>query len=490
MNLKSYNSIFLFVIATSAFGVGWYLSPENSFNESESPAAETSIEIAPIDIPSTVSEFKSEEQGKTLLYDPSLAPSQQILSRKQVRDLLTELKANPNRNEEQLILDRLLLGMTPENAATIWPAFEKTFDGKKKYQYFMRLGELNGLSVLDRFSTDLTSWQLGGVLGGWAKVDLNSAYAYWQAIDPESKDYLELTKGLVHGWAALDPGAATEFVVELMGEGHRGKFWILLNMVRKQNWENSMTFEDQMAWAESITSSQLSRFANGDVMRTLVGINPLVAAEWARQQDSIITEQGVNIATQLSKYDPEAAITYARSHDPGERQNMLRAVADQLAEENPEAAIAMIQTTTDYIEGDLSNYDKAFEAWGAKDPLSAINWIEQNIPEDAYWDDQASAYHHTLKSWASNDPVAAGDFLNERSSDVGFGWGASGMAEALKSEDAASALQWAALNPRQGWRDSQIYDIGKRYAEENRDGATQALEGLGVEPELIAEILD
>ncbi|MEM9282646.1 MAG: hypothetical protein AAGA96_12530 [Verrucomicrobiota bacterium] len=487
MNSKKGNFLIFLAVGGCAFAVGWHLKSEIIANNDQAVTI-SPRQVPEIDALQSADDSAPEEEAQTLLYDPSLSPAQQILSRKQVRDLLTEFKAKPNRNDEQLILDRLLLGMTLENAAAIWQAF-KTVDWPNRYQYFMQLGELGGLSVLEGFSTDLTSWQLSGVLGGWAKVDLDSAYTYWESVDPESKDYLELTKGLVYGWAALDPRAATEFVLELADKG-QGDLWILLRQVTRQNRENSFIMEDRIAWAESITSPVLRPYANGDVMSTLVEMNPLVAAEWASQQDKIITNLGVNVVTQLGKYDPEAAISYARSHDPRERQNMLRAVADQLAKEDPEAAIAMVQTTTDYVEGDLNTYDQAFEVWGARDPVEAINWIEQNIPEDAYWEDVASAYYHTLLPWANESPVGVAEYLNTNASERSYGWGSAAMARSLKDSDPGSAIRWALLNPNSGWREELIVEAGKSYLRRDRDAALRDFANLNLDEEIVARLTD
>ncbi|MEM9282647.1 MAG: hypothetical protein AAGA96_12535 [Verrucomicrobiota bacterium] len=415
------------------------------------------------------------------------------LNDEQAEDLVDKFRMIASPPEKRLILNRLLQGMTLENAAAVRSAFENLSDKDQHYRYFMRLGELGGFNMVDSVigSRTVFGWERGGAMAGWARVDLNGAYAHWQSLERGSDDYRELTEGLALGWAALDPIAATEFVVEANGDGSPEETWEMLATIREQMDGMRSKIEDFANWAESITDPGVRLKANAEILGRMSFADSFAAAEWASEQEpgTVDIETLSLIASRMGYVNADAAIAYARSQENGDaRQSAQRAVAERFFYQNPEAAIKMIQTSTEYVEGDFNSYDKAFEAWGAKDPLSALDWIEQNVPKDAFWEDEASAFYHTLLPWAKESPEVVAEYLNTSASERGYGWGSAAMARSLKNSDPGSAIQWAVLNPDSEWREELIYEVGETYIRRNREAALQAFDALGLDEETVERL--
>lgn len=169
-------------------------------------------------------------------------------------------------------------------------------------------------------------------------------------------------------------------------------------------------------------------------------VDPAGALAWINEQPNatIREKQMEGVMTAWVKHDVAAAAEYARTHLDGtlKRESHVALAANYMAANDPQAAIAYIQTLPD---GSVKRFAQATTAtkWAYNDPAAAAAWVS-SLPAD----DQAEASVGVIAMWAPQDPQAAGNWINTlegaaRDSAI------SAYSANLAPRDPGTALGWA-----------------------------------------------
>jgi hypothetical protein len=305
----------------------------------------------------------------------------------EITDLGRELREAKDADERMTILRRLLSGMTSENALAIRDEIHRLSAKDPAFREFhLAFGALLGAQAV-LSGADTPKPDIALAMEGWANADPAAALAWFSDQPLTSRDYFHqryLALGLVRGLADSNLDLATEFLRDFAADNGKS------------------------SWREQDRN---------------------------REAVDIVAKSAWRLAQQLG--DPQDALAWAEAMPEGYLRNRARAtIASRYALESPEATADWVETFAGE-SGSRPAVSYAARGWAKSDPEAALNWLS-GLGETGL-----GGYHAAFITWGRDDAVAAGQYLvampvsEQRDSAI------RGFANALVSDNARLALQWA-----------------------------------------------
>ncbi|MGI9242942.1 MAG: hypothetical protein ACR2RV_19240 [Verrucomicrobiales bacterium] len=336
----------------------------------------------------------------------------------------------------------LLLNLTADNAREIFDALREGGGadgnfGRDMGLFLQAWGRLDGLKAIEAVA------DLGGdgrrrafgsmsAMEGWASSDSDAAKAYVANAEAGWEKGM-MSQGLISGIARMDPGAATEYVLELEAE-------------RQASGESG----DDDRWRGFAVDRQMQVIAEAQMRR-----GPGEATSWAEDlpEGDLKAAAFDQVAENYVKNDPAAAAKWVEEHASSDyAQRAVREIAEEFGRSDPEAAIA---------------------------------WAE-NLPEES----QGNALAETLDQWTRSDPVEASKYLQDMEESPARDAAVQSFARQLDREDPAAAADWAVTISDEGKRTETLQSVGSSWMRTDPEGAKAWLPSSGLTPEAQQKIIE
>lgn len=251
------------------------------------------------------------------------------------------------------LLDKLIAGMTAENALDIRKYVANMSDRSSEWKEFHKAyGAVAGeVAVLHGEETKGRDVELS--LVGWVSADPDAAMEWYRALDEKSKKSMfsqeRLSLAVLEGLAENDPKVATDFMVSLNTKG--GSSWRASKIVGDKIWKEAVesgNVEDAIKWTESLPGDDLKNSSQALLARNYAKLDPIQAASWV---------EGLNADGESNRYAVGMVVDSWRKTDPAAAVNWL--------------------TSFDNEKNKLSGtYYQAFSSWADQDPNAATQYIE------------------------------------------------------------------------------------------------------------------
>lgn len=332
----------------------------------------------------------------------------------------------------------LILGMDASNAERIFDSLRDgrtTTSGAQMALFLRAWGQLDGASAMEAVSKlgrDPRRRAEAGIaaITGWASTDPEGAKAHLDGLDNQLERGV-LAQGIVNGLANTDPGAATEFVLEL-------------EKSQRENIGSTDRAGGARQWLERgrayAYDRQLDTIANAQIER---GMN--TATNWAEGlPDGAIKASAFDrVAERYAKENPTAAAEWVRSHaEHNYAERAVREVAEELSRENPE---------------------------------EAVRWLA-DLPRET----QSRAIHQSMERWAREDPVAAGNFLRDMDPSDSRDAAVRSYANEVDGTDPGMAAEWAGSIANEEIRSEALNGVARSWIRKNPEEARAWLPNSGL----------
>ncbi len=273
----------------------------------------------------------------------------------------------------------------------------------------------------------------------WARFDPESAFKWtrsrWEANVPS------VTASVVRAWARIDPGAAYR-AAGLRDTQDRPFSPYVVAVIRGWAESGKPGLDEFIA---SLPANHESRATTVFLRRKIRRDGPVPTIAWA---EAAPTELKLKIyqrtASALAEVDPQTATAFAEKHMNGDFGKWLpRRVATRWAKSDPEAALAWLATLNPGTNRDDA-VTEAYRRWLGRNPGEAREWMLENVKvSDKRWLEPAmSLYAHEISFDA---PKEAAEWAKKMVHDPELKIGA--IANPVRSwvlQDEAAARAWVA----------------------------------------------
>lgn len=223
------------------------------------------------------------------------------------------------------------------------------------------------LSALDSLDGDMRdAWQRS-LLGRWADTDREAAWN-WALAQPRSERRTTLLGQAAAAMAEDSPSEMLEIAETLDPEDRRSVAQRVLRVWAATDPKAALDTLEEMA------DPQLAQEIRYSLIQSWTESDPRSAFEWVRTQPPS-SDQSSLLATTLGAYaksDPERALTLAIDLDRGHRSRTIAAILQQWASEDPLAAAAWLDSSSDKtplsVSAVVGGYTKL-------DPEAAFDWL-------------------------------------------------------------------------------------------------------------------
>ncbi|MBK1882796.1 hypothetical protein JIN85_10245 [Luteolibacter pohnpeiensis] len=311
-----------------------------------------------------------------------------VLTGRDIEDLGETFRKAGSPIERRLAFDKLLQGLTAENATLIREQIADLPDNSPEFREFhYAWGAIGGAKAV-AFGADTDKNDMTATIAGWASADSHAAIEWLNGLadDPSlSKLFADkgidveqmknrLMIGVVYGLSDSDPQAASDLVLQRAQDGDGRANW-MMGMVA----EKMLRSEDTQA-----------------------------AAEWAQDLPPGTARAAAlsKIAESYSREDPQQTVQWLESIPGGEdTSNAMQSAFADWARKNPEASGEYINQMPASSQKDWAINGFATNVVG-KDPQTAIAWAnsvqDPKVREDTLIRTGQIYYHRVDKEAAKN----------------------------------------------------------------------------------------
>ena len=217
-------------------------------------------------------------------------------------------------------------------------------------------------------------------------------------------------------------------------------------------------------------------FGTATVLATMATKDPQAAAAYFKDKDNLLLSSPMSggwiagaVAKEWAKQDPNAAIEWAKSLDPGLRGGALGSIMGSMAVDDPSKAARTVGTLG-LAQGDEQNrvYGQIGQAWAARDPEAAFKWID-SLPAGGQRDEAA---RRALESYANNDPVAAAKRAEQIADEGQHDRAVGAVAGPWSRRDPAAAAKWVSAQGEGRGRDEATRNIMSNWTNSDPTAAS------------------
>lgn len=245
------------------------------------------------------------------------------------------------------------------------------------------------------------SFATNTILASWASNDPESAIR-WANENHTGEEANPFMVGIIRALAATDPARATQLITAMPRSVERGEALDgLLPSLLAQG--NGATRE----WIDALQDEALR---NGAIMRVaekFAETDPEGTLAWLKSNPGEAAQRRVDDVYRVWAGKDEAAAMSAYKALPqgDERSNALRGIVSNLADSDPQAAVALMdQNASDVSERTVRHF-----AWQTfyRDPALAVDQIARVPSEES----RGWMYRRLVSAWIERDKAAAATWL-------------------------------------------------------------------------------
>jgi hypothetical protein len=391
--------------------------------------------------------------------------SARALTHEQITALGREFRESEDSTTRRLAFERLLRGLTAENADAIREQMAHLSPYTKEFRKFYHAwGRIGGEGAVQS-AANQSKHASRAAMAGWASENPEAAQAFFDGLELRGRNAEgsishvtqdDLRLGLAHGLGEADPDLAAEFIADQFGAklvGHKE----VGSMIREVT--NHMALEEGLAaageWAVAV-EHPLRAEAIAGVARAYAAEDPHAAIEWLKS----IEGKGFLGAAYYHTFD-----TWMRE-EPAQATEFITTMPD--SRDRNEAISALVQRTI------------------GEDPELALGWAE-NITEDSF---RHRKFRDAFNTWVHHDPEKASTYLAGMPSSPERDYAIQGFASTLVKDDPAAAIAWVDAIGDLRMRDSALTWVGMAYLENDPAAATAWLPESGLSQEMVERVLD
>lgn len=240
------------------------------------------------------------------------------------------------------------------------------------------------------------------VLTSWATADPEAAIR-WANANHEGDGANPHLPGVIRGIAASDTGRATELLTSMPRSTERGQALdgIIPHLL-------ALGAEEARDWINNIDDDSLRNGALERSATRIAAIDPAMAADMLIANPGRATDRRLNnVYREWANQDQGAALSAMSALPQGDlRSNALRGIVSSAARENPQAAVALL----DSHQGDVNDRVIRTAAWSSfrQDPATSADLISRYSDPRT----QERMYRRTLDVWLDRDSDAARNWIN------------------------------------------------------------------------------
>ncbi len=315
------------------------------------------------------------------------------------------------------------------------------------------------------------------LFGKWAEVDPTAAMAFTDTMGFAGA-FVRPT--VLQGWASTDPVNAAKYyannpaqfaMMNMMGSrggrgmGGQGAAGIIAGEWAKQD------PADAMDWASGLKNNK------GDAMTAVITqvakTDPSKAAEMVGGMDP--EEQGgayEMIARQWGAKSFAEASAWANGLPEDQRGAAMSAAIEGLAQNDPESAASEISKMTD-ADARRDAVPTVARNYARADVRGSMDWLNSLDDDGAKRD----SMREVMPIWAASDGAAALDFIKNQSAPEVKDRAAESYIWSNRTSKPAELAEVAAMITDKGERSRATGIVAARWMQEDKDGATQFING-------------
>lgn len=241
-------------------------------------------------------------------------------------------------------------------------------------------------------------WERETVLGTWATIDPEGAFAWATSAEDEGGTN-NWVVGALRGAAAADPQLARN-MLERLEQGETR--WNSLGQI--QNFVTRFGYDYAEEWITSIGDDTLKKEASRRLADNLTELNPEKAAAWNVAIDDRDTRRDVSetVADRWARQDLEGAMAWVESLPEDTRTEAAEGIARQYARVDPAGGADWLAGMGDNPDLDGAKHIFIREAF-EQDPAVSLAFV----PNLASESNQVRSYYRYLGTWMKQDPQGA-----------------------------------------------------------------------------------
>lgn len=315
------------------------------------------------------------------------------------------------------------------------------------------------------------------LFGKWAEVDPTAAMAFTDSMGMAGA-FVRPT--VLQGWASTDPVNAAKYYTEnpaqfammnmMGGRGGRGMGGQGAAGIIAGEWAKQDP-ADAMDWASGLKNNK------GDAMTAVITqvakTDPSKAAEMVGGMDP--EEQGgayEMIARQWGAKSFAEASAWANGLPDDQRGAAMSAAIEGLAQNDPESAASEISKMTD-ADARRDAVPTVARNYARADVRGSMDWLNSLDDDGAKRD----SMREVMPIWAASDGAAALDFIKNQSASEVKDRAAESYIWSNRTSKPAELAEVAAMITDKGERSRATGIVAARWMQEDKDGATQFING-------------
>lgn len=313
------------------------------------------------------------------------------------------------------------------------------------------------------------------LFGKWAEVDPTAAMAFTDSMGMAGA-FVRPT--VLQGWASTDPVNAAKYytdnpgqfaMMNMMGGGRgmggQGAAGIIAGEWAKQDPAGAME------WASGLKSN------SGDAMTAVITqvakTDPSKAAEMVgRMEAGAQGDAYEKIARQWGAKSFADAAAWANGLPEEQRGAAMSAAIEGLAQSDPEGAAAEISKMTD-ADARRDAVPTVARNYARKDVRGSMDWLNSLGDDEAKMD----SMREVMPIWAASDSEAALGFIKAQTSSEVKDSAAETYVWSNRTTPSAQLAEVAGMITDEGDRSRATGIVAARWMQEDKDGATQFING-------------
>jgi hypothetical protein len=313
------------------------------------------------------------------------------------------------------------------------------------------------------------------LFGKWAEVDPTAAMAFTDTMGFAGA-FVRPT--VLQGWASTDPVNAAKYytdnpaqfaMMNMMGGrggmGGQGAAGIIAGEWAKQDPAGAL------AWASGLPSN--SADAVNSVITQVAKTDPAKAAEMVAGMPADARDGAyATIARQWGAKNFSEAVAWANGLPEDQRGAAMSAAIEGLAQSSPELAAAEISKMTD-ADARRDAVPTVARNYARADVRGSMDWLNSLDDDGAKRD----SMREVMPIWAAADGAAALDFIKNQSAPEVKDRAAESYIWSNRSTPPAQLAEVAGMITNEGDRSRATGIVAARWMQEDKDGATQFING-------------
>jgi hypothetical protein len=304
------------------------------------------------------------------------------------------------------------------------------------------------------------------LLNRWGQEDPDAAFASLGNLSAERNG--SQANAVLAGLAASNPQRAVAWLTDPENNAqHQPWMGHSLAQTLAEEWSRQDP-QAALAWAASLEPGELQTGAYAGVIGSILDTDPQRAASLAMELQSDDRSKLLGrVATTWAEQAPESAIEWVETLQGADRQATMSEALASWAHAAPQSAASYVSSLPETERGE--HVGSVARAWAEQAPAEAAHWLGAQPNGQS----KAEAMGHVMWNWTSQDPEAASTWLSEQPPGESFDRGVAGLAKAATHafDDPEAGVTWAATIQNEELRADMTRHTLGQWMEQNPSAA-------------------